>query len=245
MSRPVALVTGASRGIGKAIALKLAADGFHVAVNFISNADRARAVCEAIEAAGGSAEPLGFDIADAAAAGGAIADLGKRHGRLDALVNNAGMTIDNLVLRLTDDDWDRVMAVNLRGTFNCTKAASRVMLRARFGRIVNLTSVVGLMGNAGQSAYAAAKAGIIGFTKSVAREFAGRDITINAVAPGFIETDMVLDLPEASRSEYLKAIPAGRFGTAEEVAEAVAFLVRPTSAYITGQVIGVNGGLYM
>lgn len=245
MSQPVALVTGASRGIGRAIALRLGADGYHVVVNYVTNAALAQQVCAEITRQGGSAESLGFDIGDAATVAASIADLGKRHGRLDVLVNNAGMTIDNLVLRLSEDDWDQVMQTNLRGTFSCTKAASRLMLRARFGRIVNLTSVIGLMGNAGQSAYAAAKAGIIGFTKSVARELASRNITVNAVAPGFIETDMVLGLPEAARSEYLKAIPAGRLGTAEEVAETVAFLVRPGSAYITGQVIGVNGGLYM
>jgi 3-oxoacyl-[acyl-carrier protein] reductase len=245
MERRVAIVTGASRGIGRSIALRLARDGTHVVVNFARNEDEAQRTVDAIAAAGGSAEICGFDVADAEAVRTRIGDVARRHGRIDILVNNAGMTIDDLLLRMSEEDWDRVLAVNLRGTFSCTKAASRTMLRARYGRIVNITSVIGEMGNAGQSAYAAAKAGIIGFTKSAARELVSRNITVNAVAPGFIDTEMIAGLPEAARAEYLKLIPAGRLGTVDEVADAVAFLARPEAAYVTGQVIGINGGLYM
>jgi len=241
----VALVTGASRGIGRAIACRLAAEGAHVLLNYERNAEAAQEVLAAIEAVGGRAEPLPFDVADGDATTATVQSAIDRHGRCDILVNNAGITIDTLLLRMKEADWDRVLAVNLRGTFNCTKAVSRTMVRARYGRVVNLTSVIAAMGNAGQGAYAAAKAGIIGFTKSMARELASRNITVNAVAPGFIDTEMVAALPEATRSEYLKLIPVGRLGTADEVADAVAFLARPAAAYITGQVLGVNGGLYM
>jgi 3-oxoacyl-[acyl-carrier protein] reductase len=241
----VALVTGASRGIGRAVALTLARAGAHVAVNYVQNREAAAESLCAIEAAGGKGELLPFDVADPAAVQAGVADLVDRLGRCDVLVNNAGITIDTLLLRMKDEEWDRVMAVNLHGTFSCTKAVVRTMLRARYGRIVNMTSVIGAMGNAGQGAYAAAKAGIIGFTKSMARELASRHITVNAVAPGFVETEMVAGLPEVVRTEYLKLIPVGRLGTAEEVADVVAFLAAPAAGYITGQVIGVNGGLYM
>jgi 3-oxoacyl-[acyl-carrier protein] reductase len=241
----VALVTGASRGIGRAVAVRLARDGAHVVVNYQRNAAAAAETVALVIAAGGSAEALPFDVADGDAVRRAVAECVERLGRCDVLVNNAGMTIDTLLVRLKDADWDRVMAVNLRGTFNCTKAVSRAMIRAQFGRIVNMTSVIGTTGNAGQAAYAAAKAGIVGFTKAVARELAGRNITVNAVAPGFIDTEMIAGLPEATRSEYLQRVPVGRLGSADEVADAVAFLVRPEAGYITGQVLGVNGGLYM
>ena len=241
----VALVTGASRGIGRTVACRLAQAGVHVAVNFVSNTVAAEETVRLITDAGGRAEPAQFDVADANAVTHAVSSLVKRLGRCDILVNNAGMTVDGLVVRLKATDWDQVMAVNLRGTFNCTKAAARSMLRAHYGRIVNMTSIIGSMGNAGQGPYAAAKAGIVGFTKSMARELASRNITVNAVAPGFIETEMTAGLPDATRAEYVKLIPVGRLGTADEVADAVAFLARPESGYITGQVIGVNGGLYM
>ncbi len=241
----VAVVTGASRGIGRAVACHLARAGAYVVINYLSNQVAAAETVATIVAAGGRAEAAPFDVADSQGAAAALSGLLDRLGRCDILVNNAGMTVDTLVLRLKDSEWDQVMAVNLRGTFNCTKAVLRTMVRARYGRIVNLTSVIGSMGNAGQTAYAAAKAGIVGFTKATAREVASRHITVNAVAPGFIDTEMVARLPEATRTEYLKLIPVGRLGTADEVAEAVAFLARPESGYITGQVIGVNGGLYM
>ena len=241
----VAVVTGASRGIGRAVACHLARAGAHVVVNFLSNEAAAADTVATITAAGGRAEPARFDVADAQGVQAALSSLLDRLGRCDILVNNAGMTVDTLVLRLKESEWDQVMAVNLRGTFNCTKTVLRTMVRARYGRIVNIASVIGSMGNAGQTAYAAAKAGIVGFTKATAREVASRHITVNAVAPGFIDTEMVARLPEATRTEYLKLIPVGRLGTADEVAEAVAFLARPESGYITGQVIGVNGGLYM
>jgi 3-oxoacyl-[acyl-carrier protein] reductase len=238
----VAMVTGGSRGIGRSIAQRLVAEGARVVITYRS--DRAAAE-EFLRSASGAVEAEQFDVADAEAAGKAIAAVVERLGRLDILVNNAGITVDTLVLRMKPEDWDRVLAVNLRGAFNCTKAAARPMARARYGRIVNISSVIGEMGNAGQGAYAAAKAGLIGFSKAMARELAPRNITVNAVSPGFIDTDMVRHLPEAVRTEYLKVIPAGRLGTAEEVAAAVAFLVHPEAGYVTGQVLGVNGGLYM
>jgi 3-oxoacyl-[acyl-carrier protein] reductase len=241
----VALVTGASRGIGRAIAVKLASDGASVFVNFVRDHAAAAETVQRIRAAGGEASAIAFDVTDEEAVRQAIDEICKGTKSLDILVNNAGLSIDNLVLRLKSDEWETVLNVNLRGTFHCTKAALRPMLRARYGRIVNIGSVIGSMGNAGQGAYAAAKAGIVGFTKATAREVASRGITVNTVAPGFIETDMVGHLPETRRSEYLSVIPAGRFGTAEEVADVVGFLARRESGYITGQVVGINGGLYM
>jgi 3-oxoacyl-[acyl-carrier protein] reductase len=241
----VALVTGGSRGIGRGIGKRLAALGAEVFLNFQRDEAAADETLSSIRRAGGRGDLARFDVSDAEAVGRAVDDICRRSGRLDVLVNNAGMTIDNLVLRLKPEEWDTVMAVNLRGTFNCTRAALKTMVRSRYGRIVNLSSVTGLMGNAGQAAYAAAKAGVIGFTKATAREVASRNITVNAVAPGLIETEMSADLPESRRKEYLSLVPAGRLGTVEEVADLVGFLVRRETGYITGQVIGINGGLYM
>ncbi len=241
----LALVTGASRGIGAAIARDLAAAGGRVVVNYRERRDAAEAVAADIRAAGGFAEVLGFDVADGDAVDAAIRDVAARLGNVDILVNNAGVSADGLILRTSDEAWDRVLDVNLKGVFNCTKAVSRAMMRARSGRIVNISSVVGFMGNTGQSTYAAAKAGVIGFTKAAARELASRDITVNAVAPGLIATDMLEGMQAAARDMVLALVPLGRFGTPEEVAAAVTFLAGPGGAYITGQVIHVNGGLYV
>jgi 3-oxoacyl-[acyl-carrier protein] reductase len=216
-----------------------------VYVNFIRDLASGEETVRLVRDAGGSAELAQFDVVDTTASADAIGAIVKSAGRLDILVNNAGVAIDNLLLRLKPEEWDAVMAVNLRGTFNCTRAAARAMLRAHYGRIINFSSVVGLMGNAGQAAYAAAKAGVVGFTKSMARELASRQVTVNAIAPGLIETEMTAYLPEDRRTEYLSLIPAGRFGTVDEVALLVAFLARREAGYITGQVIGISGGLYI
>ncbi len=245
LSGQVALVTGASRGIGRAIAERLARDGASLLINYVRQQAAAEEVCAAINATGGKADLCRFDIASGVEVTTAIQEAVGRHGKIDILVNNAGMSIDSLLLRLKEEEWDHVIDVNLKGAFLCTKAVSRSMLRQKGGRIINLTSVVAQTGNAGQSAYTAAKAGIIGFTKTLAKELASRSITVNAVAPGFIETEMTGSLPEQVKSGYLSLIPAGRWGTAAEVAEVVAFLASPLAGYITGQVININGGMYM
>lgn len=241
----VALVTGASRGIGRATAVLLAQHGAIVAVNYNSSAGPAEEVVQEIVAAGGQATAFAADVADAAAAEKLIAEVVAKFGKLDILVNNAGITRDNLLMRMTLDEWDSVFNTNLRSMFVCCKAAMRGMLRQRSGRIINLTSVVGMSGNGGQANYAAAKAGVIGFTKSLAREVASRSITVNAVAPGYIETDIVAGIPDNLKAEMLKTIPLERPGQPQEVADAIAFLASDRAAYITGQVIGVNGGMYM
>ena len=243
-SPATALVTGASRGIGRAIALALAARGLNVYVTYASKADEARSVVASIEAAGGKAAAFKLDVSDSEAVAAFFSAEIKDKVHLDVLVNNAGITKDGFVVRMKDEDFDNVLGVNLRGAFVCAREAAKIMSRQRQGRIVNITSVVGQMGNAGQANYCAAKAGLIGLTKSLAKELASRNITVNAVAPGFIETDMTSGLPAEARETYAKAIPLGRFGTAEDVAEAVSFLASPGAAYITGQVIAVNGGLY-
>ena len=241
----VALVTGGSRGIGRAIALRLAAAGATAVVNFRENSAAAEETVGLIAAAGGRSSTSRFDVGDAEAVRVGVQNIVDEHGRLDLLVNNAGVSVDALLLRLKEEDWERVLRTNLTGVFHCTKAAVRAMVRARYGRIVNLTSVVAEMGNAGQVAYAAAKAGVIGFTKSLAREVAARGVTVNAVAPGLVETDMTAGLDDRQRSFYTNVIPAGRIATPEDVAAAVAFLASPEAGYITGQVLHVNGGLYM
>lgn len=240
-----ALVTGASRGIGRAIALELARMGAHVAVNYQSNEDAAQGAVAAIAAEGGSAEALRFDVGDPEAIAGGIADFVGRHKRFDVLVNNAGIALDGLILRYKTEDWQRIVDVNLGGVFHCSKAAARTMVRARAGRIVNVTSVVSATGNAGQSAYAATKAGVEGFTRALARELASRSITVNAVAPGFIDTDMTAALSEQTRAAYVGTVPIGRLGRPEEVAAAVGFLAGPTAGYITGHVLAINGGMSM
>jgi len=241
----VAIVTGASRGIGAAIARDLGAAGWHVVVGYRTHQGDADAVVAAIKAKGGTADALGFDVADGAAVDAAVRDVVARLGKVDVLVNNAGVSADALIVRITDDQWQRVLDVNLKGVFHCTKAVARPMMRARSGRIINLSSVVGVTGNTGQAAYAAAKAGIIGFTKSTARELASRNITANVVAPGFIETDMTETLDADARDMYRAMIPLGRLGRGEDVAAAVTFLAGPGASYITGQIIHINGGMYV
>jgi 3-oxoacyl-[acyl-carrier protein] reductase len=245
LSGQIALVTGASRGIGRAIAERLARDGALVLINYLQNQAAAEDALTRIAADGGRAELWRFNVAEGAEVHTAVQDIVDRHGKVDILVNNAGLALDNLLLRLKEEEWERVMNVNLKGVFLCTKAVVRSMVRQRAGRIINLTSVVAQTGNPGQAAYTAAKAGVIGFTKTIAKELASRAITVNAVAPGFIETDMTGTLPEQVKTGYLSLIPAGRWGTAAEVAEVVTFLASPLAGYITGQVINVNGGMYV
>lgn len=239
----VALVTGASRGIGAAIALELAANGATVVVNYASSEAAAAAVVGAIEAAGGRAWAHRANVADETEVEAMVKAVLEREGRLDVLINNAGITRDGLLMRMKTADWQSVIDLNLTGVFLCTRAVSRPMLKARSGRIINITSVVGLFGNAGQANYSAAKAGVIGLTRSNAAEFAARGVTVNAVAPGFIESDMTASL---DKEPILKAIPLGRMGTATEVAGAVRFLAADASAaYMTGQVLQVDGGMVM
>ncbi|HEY5907557.1 MAG TPA: 3-oxoacyl-[acyl-carrier-protein] reductase [Vicinamibacteria bacterium] len=240
----VALVTGASRGIGRAIAQRLAAEGAIVYAGARDAAKLGEAAGE-IAAAGGKAFPVALDVADRASVDAALKTILDAQGRIDCLVNNAGITRDNLMLRMKAEEWDQVLATNLTGTFLCTQAVLKPMIRQRSGRIVNVTSVVGLTGNAGQANYAASKAGVVGFTKSVAREVASRAITVNAVAPGFIETDMTGAMTDKAKEAITASIPLGRVGQPKDVAAAVAFLVSDEAAYITGQVLGVDGGFHM
>lgn len=240
-----ALVTGASRGIGRAIALCLAAEGARVAINYAGNVKAAEEVKASVEAAGGTAILCQADIADSAAVEAMIADVVKEFGAIDILVNNAGITRDTLLMRMKDEDFAKVLDTNLKGVFYCTKAAAKLMMKKRSGRIVNMASVVGLVGNAGQTNYAAAKAGVIGFSKSAAKELASRGITVNVVAPGFIGTDMTAGLPESVKEKMLTDIPLGRMGEPEDVANAVLFLASDQASYITGQVVNVDGGMVM
>jgi 3-oxoacyl-[acyl-carrier protein] reductase len=240
----VALVTGASRGIGRVIAQTLAEAGATVVLG-ARDAARLDEVVREIEAGGGRAQAVALDVAEKASVEAVIGGLLAAHGRLDVLVNNAGITRDNLLLRMKVEEWNDVLATNLTGAFLCTQLALKPMLKQRSGRIVNVTSVVGLTGNAGQANYAASKAGLVGFTKSVAREVASRGITVNAVAPGFIETDMTAAMTDKAREAVLSAIPLGRVGEARDVAAAVAFLASDAAGYVTGQVLAVDGGFHM
>ena len=245
VKRKIALVTGASRGIGRSIALELAKTGSYVIVNYSSSPDAAQETLNAIREVGGDGELLQFGVQDSQAVENAFDGIKSRHGKLDILVNNAGISKDGLVLRMKDEEWLSTLAVNLNGSFFCARAAARLMLKSKWGRIINISSVVGEMGNAGQVPYVSSKSGIIGMTKALARELASRNVTVNAVAPGFIETDMTAALDEKLRAEHMKSIPLGRYGQGEEVAKLVAFLASDSAAYITGQTISINGGMYM
>ena len=239
----VAIVTGSGRGIGRAIALELAGAGVKVIVNYAGRVDKAEETVELIRAAGGDCLAVQADVSQAADVDRLIKTTVDHFGKINILVNNAGITRDSLLLRMKEADWDAVLATNLKGVFLCTKAVSKGMLKQRSGVIVNISSVVGLSGNAGQANYAAAKAGIIGFSKSIAKEFASRGIRVNTVAPGYISTDMTETLAEGMHSEVLRAIPLGRMGMPEDVAKAVRFLVSPEASYITGQTLCVDGGM--
>jgi len=241
----VAIVTGGSRGIGRATCEALASQGAFVVVNYVRGEEEAKRTVAAIEAAGGRAETAQFDVGDMAATESAIAEIAKRHGRLDLLVANAGIAIDALLLRLKEDDLDRLFAVNVKGAIAAARAAIKVMMRAKTGRVVFLSSIVGEMGNAGQTAYAATKAALIGVTKSLAREYASRNVTVNCVAPGFVDTDMTHELTAELKEKMLGGVPLGRTATPAEIAAPVAFLCSDEAAYVTGEVVRVNGGMLM
>lgn len=239
-----ALVTGGSRGIGRVVAQTLAAAGYQIFLTYVSKPDEAEQTARAILAAGGRARAFRLDVGDSESVAAFFRDEVRERVELAVLVNNAGITKDGLMLRMKDEDFDRVLGINLRGAFLCLREAAKIMSKQRYGRIINISSVVGQMGNAGQVNYSAAKAGLIGMTKSAAKELASRSITVNAVAPGFIETDMTAALSDEARDAYAKAIPLGRLGSAQDVADAVAFLASDKASYITGQILAVNGGLY-
>ena len=242
MSDKIAVVTGSTRGIGLAIARKLVEDGFHVVITS-RKADAVKSVVEELTASGFSASGVPADVSNLADAEKVIGEALGKHGQVDLLVNNAGVTRDNLLLRMSEEEWDDVMKINLKGAFNCVKAVTRSMLKKRSGVIINITSVVGQIGNAGQSNYSASKAGLIGFTKSLAKEFAGRSIRVNAIAPGFIKTDMTDQLNEEQVTALQEQIPLSRLGSGEDVANLVSFLASDNASYITGQVINVDGGM--
>ena len=241
----VALVTGASRGIGRAVAIRLAKSGAKIAVNYAGNQAAAEEVKQIIEQNGGEAILVQADISNAESVDAMVATVMEAFGRIDILVNNAGITRDTLLMRMKEADWNAVIQTNLTGVFYVTKAVSKIMMKQRYGKIVNMSSVVGLMGNAGQANYAAAKAGVIGFTKSMAKELAARNITVNAIAPGFIATDMTAVLSDKVKEDLATKIPMGRLGEADDIASAVLFLVSDSASYITGQTLNVDGGMVM
>ncbi|WP_319523168.1 3-oxoacyl-[acyl-carrier-protein] reductase [uncultured Desulfosarcina sp.] len=244
-SQRVVVVTGGSRGIGRAICVALSAPGTRIYFNYSNNREAAEETARSIEAAGGKAAFHQVDVASESAVSDHLNAVLKEAGRIDVLVNNAGITRDGLLVRMKETDWDAVMDVNLKGAFHCMKVAAKAMMKQRYGRIVNISSVVGASGNPGQANYVAAKAGIVGLSKAVARELASRNITVNVVAPGYVDTDMTGNLSDKAKDAMIAQIPMGRIGTPEEIAGAVAFLVSPAADYITGQVIHVNGGMYM
>jgi len=241
----IALVTGGSRGIGRACCEALAAQGATVVVNYLKGEAAARAVADAVVALGGKADVSGFDVADGAAADAAIDSIAKRHGRIDILIANAGVAIDSLLLRQKDDDFSTLWRTNVLGAINCARAASRSMMRSRWGRIIFMSSVVGEMGNVGQTAYAATKAALHGAARSIAREYAGRNVTANVIAPGYIDTDMTGGMSAEHKEQLLRLIPLGKIGSARDVAAACAYLSSEEAGYVTGQVLRVNGGMYM
>ena len=241
----VAVVTGGSRGIGRACCEALAEHGAHVVINYVRGEQAARACADAITAAGGTAEIAAFDVADTAATETALDAIIKAHGKLDILVANAGISIDGLLLRLKDEDLDKLWHTNVTGSITCARVAMKSMMRARAGRIIFMSSVVGEMGNVGQTAYAATKAAVIGAAKSIAREYAGRNVTVNAIAPGFIDTDMTHAMNDQAKESVLKAVPLGRVGSARDIAAACVYLASDEAGYVTGQVLRVNGGMYV
>lgn len=241
----VALVTGASRGIGREIALSLGKAGAKVGVNYARNEDAAAAVVSAIKAAGGDAIALKFDIANEDEVESGIKALVEKFGKLDFLINNAGLAVDGLLLRMKSEDWHKTIETNLTGAFYCSRAAAKLMLKNKSGKIVNISSVIGEMGNAGQSAYAASKSALFGFTKSLARELGSRSITVNTITPGYIDTDMTAGITDEAKQQLFSQIPLARLGTPADVAGAVMFLLSPWGDYVTGEIIAVNGGLHM
>ena len=245
MDKKIALVTGGNTGIGRMIAKTLASDGMHVIINYVALPEETEKVINEIEALGGSAEGMMADISDYEVAEKMVNEIKEKYGRCDVLINNAGITRDGLLLRMKEEDFDSVITVNVRGNFNLTKLVSNLMLRNKYGRIVSLASVVGISGNVGQANYAASKAGIIGFTKSVAKELSKKNITANAVAPGFIRTRMTDAMTDEAKEATLKSIPMARMGEPEDIANAISFLVSDKASYITGQVLNVDGGMIM
>jgi 3-oxoacyl-[acyl-carrier protein] reductase len=241
----IAVVTGGSRGIGRAICLRLASMGAFVYINYVSRSTAAEETAALIKESGGLAAVTGFDVADGVAVQSAFKRMVSEAGSVDILINNAGITRDGLMARMKEDDWDAVIDTNLKGAFLCAKAASREMMKKKWGRIVNISSVSGVAGNPGQANYSAAKAGLLGFTRAMAREYASRNITVNSVAPGYIETEMTAQLTEEVRQQIKKEIPLAAFGRVEDVAGAVAYLVSEDGGYVTGQTLHVNGGMYM
>lgn len=241
----VALVTGGSRGIGRACSEALAAQGATVVVNYVKGEAAARGVADAITAAGGKSDVSGFDVADSKAVDAGVDAIIKRHGKIDVLVANAGIAIDGLLLRLKDDDLETLWSTNVRGAIACARASTKSMMRGRWGRIVFMSSVVGEMGNAGQTAYAASKAALIGVARSIAREYASRNVTANVIAPGFIDTDMTAAMSEEQKAQLTKVVPLGRTGTAQDIAAACVYLASDEAGYVSGQVLRVNGGMHM